>query len=261
MNINDVIKSVKDIFKKAGPNRDIRELMVRSAENPKDMRLKLEIGKLYFKKKDLRNAIAHYREVAENYIEDEFFLKAIAVYKEILKYSPSSVEFNEKLGDLFTKLEMGSDAAQQYQIALYYYRSHKQTEDALRIAKKLCEAEPDRHAHRVRLAELMMNSGDEEAAIQEFEKLAEKLSGKKDQLKSYAEVLEKLLVKKKQTKEQNHEILQKLCRVYLELNDPDRVLTRLERLKINREAPFDALYQEAKELKSKNQLAKEAQSE
>lgn len=235
----------KGLFQKKGPSSDIKELMVQSAQDPGDHRLKLQIGKLYFKKKDVRNGIAIYREVAEKYVEDGFVLKAIAIYKEILKYSPGSVEFNEKLGDLFGQMGMAADAAQQFQIAIHYHLSHRDPEAALRVCQKLVEADPDQVQHRLRLAEIYFNQGKEDESLQEYEAVARKLRKSMKDLDVLAEVYEKILLKR--PKELG--LLKELCVFYLKLKNPQKAIRKIERYKLEKDEQFKILYQKALSIK------------
>ena len=235
----------KGLFKKQGPGTDIKELMAQSAADPGDLRLKLQIGRLYFKQKDVKNGIAIYREVAEKYTEDDFVLKAIAIYKEILKYSPGSVEFNENLGDLFLKVGISADAAQQYQIVIHYHLSHHNPPDALRVGKKLVAAEPDEVHHRMRLAEIYFNQGMEEESLAEYENIARKLRKEMKQLDVLAEVYEKILLKK--PKEMN--LLRELCVFYLKLKNPQKAIRKIERYKLEKDEQFKPIYEKALQLK------------
>src|SRR5262249_42131909 len=149
-----------------------------------------------FKKKDLRNGIAVLRDVAEHYSESGFLLKAIAIYKNILKFSPGSVEFNEKLGELYHKMGMRGDAAQQFQIVVHYYLTHHKGEEAIRAAQKLVAAEPNEFRHRLRLAEIFFNQGMQEESLKEYEKLARDLRKEMKHLDILVEVYEKILLKK-----------------------------------------------------------------
>jgi predicted Zn-dependent protease len=235
----------KGIFQSKGASGDLKALMAQAAAEPEDLRIKLQIGRIYFKQRDVEKGIAQYREVAEKYEQDEFVLKAIAIYKEILKFSPGSVEFNEKLGDLFFKVGVPADAAQQYQIVIHYYLSHRQPQEALRVCKKLVDAQPQDMAPRMKLAELYFNQGMEEESLAEYENIARHLRKEMKQLDMLADVYEKILLKR--PKEMN--LLRELCLFYLKLKNPQKAIRKIERYKLEKDEQFKPIYQKALQLK------------
>lgn len=235
----------KGLFQKKGPSAELKDLMAQSAADPSDLRIKLQIGRLYFKQKNLEKGIEQYREVAERYEEDEFVLKAVAIYKEILKYSPGSVEFNEKLGDLFLKVGVPADSAQQYQIVIQYHLSHRQPKEALRVCKKLVAAQPQVMTHRMKLAELYFNQGMEEESLAEYESIARVLRKDLRQLEMLADVYEKILAKR--PKEMN--LLRELCLFYLKLKNPQKAIRKIERYKLEKDEQFKPIYEKALQLK------------
>lgn len=245
MEIGKLSDLFKGLFKKTGPDSQMKDLMAQSAADPGDLRLKLQIGKLFFKKKDVTNGIATYREVAEKYVQDEFVLKAIAIYKEILKYSPGSVEFNEKLGDLFHKMDLSGDSAQQYQIVIHHHLTHQKPDDALRVCQKLVEADPSQVQHRLRLAEIYFNQGMEEESLKEYENIARKLRKEMKELDVLAEVYEKILLKR--PKEMG--ILKELCIFYLKLKNPQKAIRKIERYQLEKDEQFRPIFKKAQELK------------
>lgn len=241
--LSDIFKNI--LGKKSGPKGELKDLIAQAAQDPSDLRLRLQIGKMYFKQKDVRNGIAWYREVAEKYVEDEFVLKAIAIYKEILKYSPGSVEFNESLGDLFMKVGIVADAAQQYQIVIHYHLTHHQPEDALRVGQKLVAAQPDEVQHRLRLAEIYFNQGKEAESLAEYENIARQLRKEMKQLDVLAEVYEKILLKRPK----EMQLLRELCIFYLKLKNPQKAIRKIERYKLEKDQQFKPIYEKALQLK------------
>ena len=240
----------KGLFKKAGPDQELKDFMAMSAKDPTDMRLKLKVGELFFKKKDIRNGIAWLREVAEHYSENGFLLKAIAIYKNILKFSPGSVEFNERLGELYHKMGMKTDASQQYQIVVHNYLTHGKGPDAIRAARKLVEAEPEEVRHRMKLAEIYFNQGMQDESLKEYEKLARDLRKEMKHLDVLVEVYEKILLKR--PKEMG--LLKELCIFYLKLKNPQKALRKIEKHKLEDDQGFKPIY--AKALQLKEYLAK-----
>ncbi len=242
----------KGLFKKTGPGQELKDYLAMSAKDPTDMRVKLKIGELYFKKKDLPNGIAVFREVAEHYTKEGFLLKAIAIYKNILKLSPGSVEFNEKLGELYHQMGMKPDAAQQYQIVIHYHQSRHHFDDALRASRKLVEVEPEHVQHRLRLAELYFNRGMQDESLHEYEKIARDLRREMKQLDVLAEVYEKILAKKPN----ELGLLRELCVFYLKLKNPQKALRKIEKHKLEKDEQFKLIYEKAlqmKELLSKSE--------
>jgi len=234
------------LFKKSGPDQELKEVLAKAAEDPNDMRVKLKIGDLLFKKKDMAGGIAVFREVAEHYTREGFLLKAIAIYKNVLKFSPGSVEFNEKLGELYSQMGMKADAAQQFQIVIHYYQSHRQPDQALRVCQKLAAAEPENIQHRLRLAELFFNQGKQEEALREYEKLARDLRKELKHLDILADVYEKILLRK--PKEMG--LLRELCIFYLKLKNPVKAMRKIEKLSLENDEQFKLIYQKAVELKA-----------
>ena len=85
------------------------------AEDAKDVRVLLKVGELYQKKGDETLAADAFTRVAETYAEHGFFLKAVAVYKQIVKLTPEDVRVNERLAGLYQQLGLMSDAMGQLQ--------------------------------------------------------------------------------------------------------------------------------------------------
>ena len=82
------------------------------------LRVWLKIGDLYAKKGAKQDAIETYLKVARFYHDQGFFLKAVAVYKQILKLDPRLVDVILKLAELYRQLGLMSDAMQHFDQSL-----------------------------------------------------------------------------------------------------------------------------------------------
>ncbi len=223
MSKEKVIEQAEKLIKAGKFDKAIKEYQKLVDEDPADMRAKLKVGDLHAKKKDIPLAIKTYREVADNYAQENFHLKAIAVYKTILKLSPTLIEINEKLGDLYHRVGLDSDAVNQYYIVATAYDSKGMVKEAMEIRKKLVQIDPSNITGRIRLAELMQADGQTEESIQEYEKTAEILVAKKDR-DGLIEIYEKMLY----FKPDDVDMLMKLCKIYFEKREFKRALKKIE---------------------------------
>lgn len=187
------------------------------------MRAKLKLADIYSRKKEIPTAIKVYREVADEYAKENFHLKAIAVYKTILKLAPTLIDINEKLGELYHRVGLDNDAINQYYIVASFYDNKGMIKEAMGIRKKIIEVDPSNTTGRIRLAELMQADGKTEESIREYEKAADLLIAKKDR-DGLIEVYEKILY----YRPDNVEMLTKLCKIYFEKRDFKKALRRIE---------------------------------
>ncbi|MDO8622307.1 MAG: tetratricopeptide repeat protein, partial [bacterium] len=93
---------------------------------PDDTRLILRLGDCYARSGDVQQALVTYRKVARQYEEQGFFLKAVAVYKQILKLCDTPTEDGRipkrtvadvryMLAGLYRRLGLLVDASLMYQ--------------------------------------------------------------------------------------------------------------------------------------------------
>src|SRR4029077_13699741 len=104
-------------------DKAVKEYLRIVHEDPKDVRAWLKIGDLYAKKGAKQEATETYLKVARFYHEQAFFLKAVAVYKQILKLDPRLVDVILKLAELFCHLALISDGMQHFESVAA--RSHR----------------------------------------------------------------------------------------------------------------------------------------
>lgn len=218
-----IIEAAEKLYKAGKFDKAIKEYQKLLAEDPSDMRAKLKIADIYAKSKDLPTAIKIYREVADQYAQDNFHLKAIAVYKNILKFSPTLIEINERLGDLYHKVGLDNDALNQYYIVANYYDNKGRQKDAMEVRQKIIAVDPSNTTGRIRLAELMQAEGKTDESIREYEKAAEILTTQHDKDK-LVEVFEKMLY----YRPDNLDMLIRLCRIYFEKREFKKVLKKVE---------------------------------
>ena len=204
-------------------DKAVKEYLRIVHEDPKDVRVWLKIGDLYAKKGSKQEAIDTYEKVARFYHDQGFFLKAVAVYKQILKLDPRLFDVTLKLAELYRQLGLMSDAMQHFEAVAAHFHREGNTKEALATVKKLVDLDSENIATRIKLAELYSKEGLVEDAATEFQVACEQLrrQGRQD---DFVKVAERLLWHKPD----NHSLNRELAGLYLRRNDPRRALQKLQ---------------------------------
>src|SRR5215813_9829412 len=175
-------------------DKAVKEYLRIVHEDPKDVRVWLKIGDLYAKKGAKQDATDTYLKVARFYHEQGFFLKAVAVYKQILKLDPRLVDVILKLAELYRQLGLMSDAMQHYEnVAAHFHREgntkeaivedavtqftiacetlrrQNRQDDFIKVAERLLWHKPDNHSLNRELAGLYLRRNDPRRALQKLQ--------------------------------------------------------------------------------------------
>ncbi len=222
-NKDKVMDAARKFVDKGQIDKAVKEYLRIVHEDPKDVRVWLKIGDLYAKKGSKQEAIETYLKVARFYQDQGFFLKSVAVYKQILKLDPRLVDVILKLAELYRQLGLMSDAMQHFESVAAHFHREGNTKEALATVKKLVDLDPENIATRIKLAELYSKEGLVDDAANEFSIACEQLrrQGRQD---DFVKVSERLLWHKPE----NHSLNRELAGLYLRRNDPRRALQKLQ---------------------------------
>ncbi len=223
INKNKVMEAAQKFVEKGQVDKAIKEYLKVVQEDPKDVRVWLKVGDLYAKKGAKAEATETYLKVAQFYGEQGFYLKAVAVYKQILKIEPRLVDVNLKLAEVYRQLGLLSDAMQQFELVAAHYHREGKTREALATIRDLVELDPENVATRIKLAELYSKEGMAAEAIAEFAKAADFLRAH-SRMDDFIKVAERLVWHQPE----NHAINRELAQLYLKRNDPRRALQKLQ---------------------------------
>jgi tetratricopeptide (TPR) repeat protein len=222
-NKEKVMDAARKFVDKGQIDKAVKEYLRIVQEDPKDVRVWLKIGDLYAKKGAKQDATDTYMKVARFYHDQGFFLKAVAVYKQILKLDPRQVDVTLKLAELYRQLGLMSDAMQHYEAVAAHFHREGNTKEALDTVKKLVDLDPENIATRIKLAELYSKEGLVEEAVQQFNMACEQLR-RQNRQDDFVKVAERLLWHKPD----NHALNRELAGLYLRRNDPRRALQKLQ---------------------------------
>ncbi len=222
-NKNKIINQAQKYISKGQWDRAIKELRKLIAEDPSDVRTLLKLGDVYSKKGDRENATRVYKQVAESYGEQGFFLKAVAVYKQILRHEPRHLEVILKLAELYQHLGLTSDAMSQYQIAAQLHEAEGRPKDSLDTLKRMADLDGENVAARIKVAEAYSRAGALPEAINEFETAAGLLK-QQARVDDYVKVAERLVYHAPD----RLDVVKDLAKVYLSRGDTKRGLAKLQ---------------------------------
>lgn len=149
--------------------------------DPRDISIRLRIGDLYVKLGKKPEAIKEYTEAARANAQRGFYLKAIAVYKQILKLE-ENLEIHNKLAELYVKQRLIADAVGEYSYIVTWFERRGKTSEVLEILKKMVEIDPENVGVRLKLAELYQKLSFDKDALSEYCLIFDKLvsAGKLD---------------------------------------------------------------------------------
>lgn len=204
-------------------DKAIKELRRILEEDPKDIRVLQKLGDVCAKSGDRAEATKAYGQVAQFYTEQGFYLKAVAIYKTVLRVDPNLMEANLKLAELYHQLGLMNDCVAQYQAVANQLDRLGRTKESLGILKKMVDLDTENVASRIKLAELYSGQQMVAEAIAEFETAAEQLR-LQERGDDYVKVAERLLY---------HDpsrvaVARTLASMYLQRGDPKRALSKLQ---------------------------------
>ncbi len=223
INRNRVLDAARKHQARGQYDKAIAQYQKLVAADKRDVRSLLKIGDLYVRKGDRGKAIETYEKVANHYAQQGFFLKAIAVYKQILKLDPSRLDAQVRLGEMYEQLQLVSDAMSVFEDVANGFMRAGDTDMALEMLKKMVDLDPEHIPVRIKYAEALSRAGRTQAAADEFEQGAFLLRDQ-GRLDDYIKVAERLLYHRSN----DVRVARELAETYIARRDPKRALAKLQ---------------------------------
>src|SRR5467141_2041215 len=222
MDKNKVIESASKLIVKGQFEKAVKEYQRVLEVDPDDVRVLQKLAELYQKMKKQSEAADCFEKVARTYAAQGFYLKAVALYKQVLKVI-ERVEVNVRLAELYQQLGLVGDATKEWQAIAAFHEKSGDTKASLDTLKKLVDLDPDNVAARIRLGEQYARQDNPIEAVAELRRAAEYLqrNGRHDDYLRVAERISHL--------DQNDVPLAKeLAEQYLSRGDSKRALAKLQ---------------------------------
>ncbi len=118
------------------------------------------------------DAISNYVRAAEIFESSGFALKAIAVYKKILKIVPDNKDIYIRLGNLNCERGLIGNAREDYLAAAKLYTQEGQIREALDVYRKIADLDPANLNVRLKIADIFLKENLKSEAIEEYNKVA-----------------------------------------------------------------------------------------
>jgi len=111
-------------------------------KEPGNANAHLKLAELYQKQGDKKKAIAEYLMAAEIFLKNQFYARAMAIYKQVPKQDPSLDHVYLKIADIYRKMGFSGDAFAQYRILLQHYDSQGSKDKALEVLSLMADMDP-----------------------------------------------------------------------------------------------------------------------
>src|SRR6266545_125175 len=220
---NKIIAEATKLVQKGAYDKAIAAYQKILTDDPKEVRSLLKVAELFQKKGDQKSAAQAFEKVAETYAEQGFFLKAVAVYKQIVKIDPDDVRVNERLAGLYQQLGLMSDAMSQYQFMAAAYEKAGDGAKLTDVLKRMVELDPENIASSIKLGELYARSNQAPPALECFRRAADYLK-KHNRADEYLKVAERICA----LLPGDLGLTRELANIYLAKRDTKRALAKLQ---------------------------------
>lgn len=143
--------------------------------DPKDIRNRQKLAELFCRAGMNAEALGEYGAVAAYYGDNGFYLKAIAVYKQMQKLDPELVNVYHRLAELNVKQGLIGNALAEYRNLLTLFERKKLFSESIGVLQNMAELEPDNLNIQVKIAEYYAQSGLREKAREVLSQVLEQL--------------------------------------------------------------------------------------
>jgi tetratricopeptide (TPR) repeat protein len=117
-------------------------------KEPGNAHAHLKLAEMYQKKGDKKKAISEYLLAAEIFLKNQFYARAMAIYKQVPKQDPSLDHVYLKIADIYRKMGFLGDAFAQYRILAQHYDSVGAKDKALEVLSLMADMDPEKADQR-----------------------------------------------------------------------------------------------------------------
>jgi tetratricopeptide (TPR) repeat protein len=191
-NKRKILEAARKYAQKGAKDRALKEYEQLLRLDPKDAKLRLEIGDAYRRWGQVDEAIAAYTKVADQYTKEGFDARAVAVFKQIQNLAPDSFDSFEPLAELYQRMGLTAEAIAALQTAADGYHRQGKKREALELLRKMATLDPTNTGSRLKVADLLRQEKLFSEAIDEYEEVAAELQ-RQGVIEAVGTVLERIL--------------------------------------------------------------------
>ncbi|HZO09201.1 MAG TPA: tetratricopeptide repeat protein, partial [Myxococcota bacterium] len=175
-----ILELARKLAQKNAKDKALAEYQKLLKLDPKDAKLRLEVGDAFRRWGQVDEAIDTYKRVAEQYMAEGFDARAVAVFKQILNLDPDRLDAYAPLAELYERMGLGAEALAALQTAADGYHRQGKKSEALDLLRKMANADPSNTRSRIKVADLLRQEGKKDDAIAEYLLAAEELERQGD---------------------------------------------------------------------------------
>ena len=178
INKSKALATADKYIAKQNYNKALNELLKLVKIAPSDTNLLNKIGDLYSQLNKKADAVKYFAKVAESYKKNGFNLKAIALYKKIIRIDDRNMDSRDRLVNLYIQQGHQSEAKGELRFIAEYYYSEKLFSRALSSYEKMVEIDPSNLEARIKITEILIREGRRGEATKHFVAMGRELLDK-----------------------------------------------------------------------------------
>ena len=159
MNKRKILEAARKHAQKGAKDKALKEYQKLLKLDPRDAKLRLEVGDAYRRWGQVEEAVAAYSKVAEQYMKDGFDARAVAVYKQIQNLDPTRYGCYESLAEVYQRMGLMAEAINTLQLAADGHHREGRKREALDLLRKMATIDPTNTTSRIKVADLLRQEG------------------------------------------------------------------------------------------------------
>jgi len=187
-----ILEAARKHAQKGAKEKALKEFGKLLKLDPRDSKVRLEMGDTYRRWGQVSEAIEAYSVVADQFMHEGFDARAVAVFKQIQNLQPDTFAFHEPLAELYQRMGLTAEAIGSLESAAESYRAAGQKQEALGLLRKMAAIDPSNTTSRIKVADLLQQEGMKADAISEYDAVVAELELQGD-TESVGKLFERIL--------------------------------------------------------------------
>jgi tetratricopeptide (TPR) repeat protein len=195
LNKRKVLDAAQKYLQKGNLDRALKEYSKVLEADPRDTNVRLKVGDVQLRRGRSEEALEAYLEVAQQFMNNGFDAKAVALFKQITKIDEKRYDIYEPLAELYQRLGLVSEAMGALQTAAEAHQREGRKKEGLTLLRKMASLDPSNTSTRLKIAELLWKEGLQEDSLAEYDEVVAELGRQGDhegEVRVHEEVLREL---------------------------------------------------------------------